>query len=122
MKRKFLIPTLFVIVIGLRGYHRITPTGCGSQVSIFRMSSGPPESAFPLRHILRPDCRCGHCANLYYVGRFTRTALETDASLYGDEMPGASLLRSNTGYLLIAAVLVLIMGNVGSSQWPTLLR
>ncbi len=123
MQRKFLIPTIFVIVIGfawLSSYY----------TDWLWFSSLDFQAVFwtTLKARFLSGIFYGLIAavvigiNLHYVGRFTRSALEADASLYEGEMPGASLLRSNTGYMLIAAVLVLIMGNVGSSQWPTLLR
>ncbi len=123
MQRKFLIPTIFVIVVGfawLSSYY----------TDWLWFSSLAFEDVFwiTLKARFLAGVFYGLIAaavigiNLYYASQFTRFALETDASLLEGEIPGAGLLRSNIGYVLIAGVLVLIMGNVGSSQWPTLLR
>ena len=123
MRRKFLIPTIFVIVIGfgwLSSYY--TDWLWFSSLNFQDVFWTTLKARFLSGAFYGLIAAVVIGINLYYVGRFTRFALETDASLYEGEMPGASLLRSNTGYLLIAAVLVLIMGNVGSSQWPTVLR
>ncbi len=123
MRRKFLIPTIFVIVIGfgwLSSYY--TDWLWFSSLNFQDVFWTTLKARFLSGAFYGLIAAVVIGINLYYVGRFTRFALEADASLYEGEMPGASLLRSNTGYLLIAAVLVLIMGNVGSSQWPTVLR
>lgn len=60
--------------------------------------------------------------NLWFVSKFTRQALEVGGTPFEGEFPGEGLLKSPIGYVLIGAVLVLILGNVGSSQWPTVLR
>jgi uncharacterized protein len=62
------------------------------------------------------------CTNLWVVSKFTRQALTMGGSPFEGEFPGEGLLRSPAGYILISAILVLILGNVGSSQWPTVLR
>ena len=123
MQRKYLIPAIFVIVVGfawLSSYYTdwLWFSSLAFQDVFWttlkaRFSSGVFYGLLAAM-VIGP--------NIYYVGRFTRHALETDASLLEGEIPGANLLRSKTGYVLIAAVLVLIMGNVGSSQWPTVLR
>ena len=123
MQLKFLIPTIFVIVIGfgwLSSYY--TDWLWFSSLNFQDVFWTTLKARFLSGAFYGLIAAVVIGINLYYVGRFTRFALETDASLYEGEMPGASLLRSNTGYVLIAAVLVLIMGNVGSSQWPTVLR
>jgi hypothetical protein len=61
-------------------------------------------------------------ANLWVVSKFTRQALEVGGTPFEGEFPGQALLKSPIGYVLIGAVFVLILGNVGSSQWPTVLR
>ncbi len=53
--------------------------------------------------------------NLWIAGRVTRHALQLDG------VP-AGVLQSRKTYVLIAAVLVFILGNIGASQWPVLLR
>lgn len=60
--------------------------------------------------------------NLWVAGRFTRRALRVAGSLWeGGEVPEA-LLRSRGGYLVVGGLLVLIMANIGSGQWPLWLR
>jgi uncharacterized membrane protein (UPF0182 family) len=61
--------------------------------------------------------------NLYFAGKFTRQALEVDGSPFEEgQIPGAGLLRSRRGYVFAAAVLVFVMGSIGASQWPLVLR
>jgi uncharacterized membrane protein (UPF0182 family) len=60
--------------------------------------------------------------NLWFVSKFTRHALEVGGTPFEGEFPGEGLLKSPVGYALIGAVLVLILGNVGSSQWPMVLK
>ena len=60
--------------------------------------------------------------NLWVAGRFTQRALRVAGSLWeGGEVPEA-LLRSRGGYLVIGGLLVFIMANIGSGQWPLWLR
>ena len=123
MQRKFLIPTVFAIVVGfgwLSSYYtdwlwfdNLDYQGVFWRTLRARFIAG-------LFYGLIAAVVIG--INLYFAGRFTRFALEMGGSPFEGEIPGEGLLRSNTGYLLIAGVLTLIMANVGSAQWPTLLR
>ena len=61
--------------------------------------------------------------NLWVASRFTRQALNVSSLENPDvQIPGEGLLRSRVGYVLIAAVLVLLMGSIGAGQWPTVWR
>ena len=53
--------------------------------------------------------------NLWIAGRMTQRAVRVD-----DEPAG--VLQSRKTQVFIAAVLVFILGNIGASQWPVLLR
>lgn len=56
--------------------------------------------------------------NLWVAGRFTRFALR----LGNSEIPGETVLRSKSGYVLVGAAIVFILGSIGASQWATWLR
>ena len=56
--------------------------------------------------------------NLWVAGRFTRFALR----LGNSEIPGEAVLRSKSGYVLVGAAIVFILGSIGASQWATWLR
>ena len=61
--------------------------------------------------------------NLYFAGKFTRHALAVDGSPFEEgQIPGAGLLRSRKGYVFAAAALIFVMGSIGASQWPLVLR
>jgi uncharacterized protein len=61
--------------------------------------------------------------NLYFAGKFTRFALETDGSPFeAGQIPGEGLLRSKRGYVFAAAALIFVMGSIGASQWPLVWR
>jgi len=61
--------------------------------------------------------------NLWVAARFTRQALSVSSVENPDvQIPAEGLLRSRVGYVLIAAVLVLLMGSIGGGQWPTVWR
>ena len=123
MQRKFLIPTIFVIVVGF-GWLSTYYTNW-----LWFLSLDYQDIFWrTLRARFLSGVFYGLMAavvigtNLYYVGRFTRSALEVGGTPFEGEIPGVGLLKSNIGYILIASVLVLILGNVGSAQWPTVLR
>lgn len=54
-------------------------------------------------------------ANLWIAGRITQRALRVDGE------PGG-VLQSRKTQVFIAAALVFVLGNIGASQWPVLLR
>ncbi|MDP6040315.1 MAG: UPF0182 family protein, partial [Candidatus Latescibacteria bacterium] len=123
MQRKFLIPTIFAIVVGfgwLSSYYTdwLWFLSLDYQDVFWRTLRARFLSAVVYGLIAAVVIGI----NLYYVGRFTRFALETGGTPFEGEIPGENLLRSNVGYILIAGVLTLIMANVGAAQWPTLLR
>ena len=123
MQPKFLIPTIFAIVVGfgwLSSYYTdwLWFLNLEYQDVFWRTLRARFLSA--VLYGLIAAAVIG--INLYYVGRFTRFALEAGGTPFEGEIPGENLLRSNVGYILIAGVLTLIMANVGAAQWPTLLR
>ena len=122
MQRKFLIPTVFALVVGF-GWVSSYYTDWLWFISLeygavfWRM----------LQARLMSGLLFGALAgvvigvNVWIASKFTRHALQVDGSPFDAPFPGESLLRSGIGYVLIAAVLTLVMANVGSAQWPTLL-
>ncbi len=61
--------------------------------------------------------------NIWLAGQFTRQALRLGGSPWEDgEAPGEVLLRSRMAYVVAAGALVFVLGNIGASQWPLLLR
>ena len=61
--------------------------------------------------------------NIWLAGQFTRQALRLGGSPWEDgKAPGEALLRSRMAYVVAAGALVFVLGNIGASQWPLLLR
>lgn len=61
--------------------------------------------------------------NIWLAGQFTRQALRLGGSPWEDgKAPGEVLLRSRMAYVVAAGALVFVLGNIGASQWPLLLR
>lgn len=123
MQSKFLIPVVFAVVLGLGWvssyytdwlwFYSLDYQGVFWGTLKARFFSGVFYGIFAALIV---------GTNLWFVSKFTRQALEVGGTPFEGEFPGEGLLKSPIGYILIGAVLVLILGNVGSSQWPTVLR
>ena len=60
--------------------------------------------------------------NLWLAERFTRQALLADTFFRDEKAEDETVPPSRIGYLVVGAVVVLLLGNIGASQWPLLLR
>jgi hypothetical protein len=61
--------------------------------------------------------------NIWVAGQFTRRALQMGGSPWGEgEAPGEIFLRSKITYAVAIGALVFVLGSIGASQWPLLLR
>ena len=60
--------------------------------------------------------------NLWLAERYTRQALSAGTYFRDPDSAGPAVPPSRVGYLVVGAVVVLLLGNIGSSQWPLLLR
>ena len=60
--------------------------------------------------------------NLWLAERFTRQALLSGSFFRDENAEGQTVPPSRIGYLVVGAVVVLLLGNIGASQWPVLLR
>ncbi|MBT4138839.1 MAG: UPF0182 family protein [Candidatus Latescibacteria bacterium] len=123
MQRKFLIPVVFALVLGLgwvSSYY--TDWLWFSSLDYQGVFWGTLKARFFSGVFYGLFAAVIVGLNLLFVSKFTRQALEAGGTPFEGEFPGEGLLRSPIGYVLIGAVLVLILGNVGSSQWPTVLR
>ena len=60
--------------------------------------------------------------NLWLAERFTRQALLAGTFFRDENAEGETVPPSRIGYLVVGAVVVLLLGNIGASQWALLLR
>ncbi|MCZ6635027.1 MAG: UPF0182 family protein [bacterium] len=123
MTRKFWIPTVFVVVVGI-GWSMSYYTDWLWFVSMDYQSVfwRTLKARFMTGVIFGLLAAVVVGVNLWVAGKFTRSALETGESPFEGGIPGVGLLRTKVGYFLVGAVLVMILGNIGSAQWPVLLR
>lgn len=122
MQRKFLIPTVFAIVVGfgwLSSYYTDWLWFISLDYGAVFWRTLQARLASGLLFGALAGAVIG--VNVWIASKFTRHALRVDGSPFDAPFPGEGLLRSGIGYVLIGAVLTLVMANVGSAQWPTLL-
>ncbi len=123
MQRKFLIPVAFAVVLGggwVSAYY--TDWLWFHSLDYQAVFWGTLKARFLSAMTYGIIAALIVGTNLWVVSKFTRQALAVGGTPFEGEFPGEGLLKSPVGYVLIGAVLVLILGNVGSSQWPTVLR
>ncbi len=123
MQRKFVLPTIFAVVVGLgwlSSYYTdwLWFESLNYQSVFWRTL----QARFAAAAVFGVMAAIVIGVNLWFTAKFTRQALLMGGSPFEGSIPGEGLLKSGVGYFLVGALLTLVMTNVGASQWPTMLQ